>query len=119
MSARPAKVHQALAPFSTKPGTPSTVASSARHLTEATSLPTSGSVTEIPTMSSPEAIRGSHFRFCSSVPPPSSALARISGRVMSEPAAANETRESSSVVRIMGRFPNSVPPYSSGMESPK
>ena len=70
-------------------------------------------------MTSPEASFGSQCCFCSSVPPPISALARISGRVISEPAAASEARESSSVVRIMARLPISTPPYSSGIERPK
>ena len=65
----------------------------------------SGSVTEMPTMISPAAIRGSQCRFCSSVPPWSSALVRISGRVISEPAAASDARDSSSVVRIIARLP--------------
>ncbi len=118
-SARPAKVHQDLGPLITQPSCPSTVARSARHLTPATSLPMSGSVTEMPTMISPAAMRGSQSRFCSSVPPWSSALVRISGRVISEPAAASEARESSSVVRIIARLPISTPPYSSGTERPK
>jgi hypothetical protein len=46
----------------------------------------------MPTITSPDAIRGSHWRFCASVPPWSSALVRISGRVISEPAAAREAR---------------------------
>ena len=103
----------------TKPCFPPTVTRSARHFTAATSLPMSGSVTETPTITSPDAIRGSQWRFCSSVPPWSSAFVRISGRVMSEPAAARDARDSSSVVRIIARFPSSWPPNSSGTESPK
>ena len=70
-------------------------------------------------MISPAAICGSQCRFCSSVPPSSSALVRISGRVISEPAPASEARESSSVVRIIARLPISEPPYSSGTARPK
>ncbi len=70
-------------------------------------------------MTSPDASFGSQNFFCSSVPPPISALVRISGRVISEPAAASDARESSSVVRIMARLPISTPPYSSGIERPK
>ncbi|MEZ4365704.1 MAG: hypothetical protein R2939_05385 [Kofleriaceae bacterium] len=76
-------------------------------------------MTEIATMVSPLASRGSQRCFCASVPPASSALARISGRVMSEPAAASEQRDSSSVVRIMARLPSAWPPYASGMARPK
>ena len=65
----------------------------------------SGSVTEMPTINSPAAIFGNQCFFCSSVPPAISALVRISGRVISEPAAASEQRESSSVVRIIARLP--------------
>jgi len=95
------------------------VAGVARHATAATSEPTLGSVTEIATMISPAAIRGSHARFWASVPPASSALARISGRVMSEPALASDARDSSSVVRIIARLPSSWPPNASGTDSPK
>ncbi len=118
-SARPAKVHQALGPSITQPSWPSTVARVARHFTPATSDPMSGSVTEMPAMISPEASFGSQCCFCSSVPPPRSAFARISGRVISEPAAASDARESSSVVRIIARLPISTPPYCSGIERPK
>ena len=119
MSARPANVHQALGPLMVQPATPSCVARSARHFTPATSLPMSGSVTLMPTISSPAAIFGSQWRFCASVPPARSALARISGRVISEPAAASDARESSSVVITMGTLPISTPPYCSGTDSPK
>ena len=117
--ARPANVHQALAPLIRYPLAPPTSAVSARHFTEATSEPMSGSVTEMPTMISPAAIGGSHFCFCSSVPPLSSALVRISGRVIRLPAAASEQRDSSSVVMIMARLPMPPPPYSSGTAIPK
>ncbi|HVH05329.1 MAG TPA: hypothetical protein VNE71_04930, partial [Myxococcota bacterium] len=70
--ARPANVHHAFGPLITKPSRPPTVARSARHFTPATSLPMSGSVTEMPTMISPAAIFGSHSFFCASVPPWSS-----------------------------------------------
>ena len=117
--ARPAKVHHAFGPWMRQPARPFSSARSARHFTPATSLPMSGSVTDTPTITSPEASFGSQWRFCASLPPWSSALLRISGRVISEPAAAREARESSSVVRIMARLPSSWPPYCSGMESPK
>ena len=70
-------------------------------------------------MSSPAAIAGSHFRFWASVPPLSSALVRISGRVMRLPADASEATESSSVMTIITRFPMPWPPYSSGTDMPK
>ncbi len=73
----------------------------------------------MPTIRSPEAISGSQRSFCSSVPPASSALARISGRVMSDPAAASDARDSSSVVITIATLPISTPPYFSGIESPK
>src|SRR5262245_20976444 len=93
MLARPANVHHALAPAIDQPALPSTVAGTARQDTDATSEPMLGSVTEMPTMSSPPAMRGSHAFFCASVPPAMSALARISGRVISEPAAASDARD--------------------------
>ena len=114
-SARPANVHQALAPEMSQPAS----VRSARQRTEATSEPVSGSVTEIATMSSPAATGGSHFRFCASVPPFSSALVRISGRVIRLPAAASEAAESSSVMTIITRLPMPWPPYSSGTDMPK
>jgi len=46
-------------------------------------------------------------------------LDRISGRVISDPAAASEARDSSSVVITIGTLPISTPPYSSGIDSPK
>ena len=64
-------------------------------------------------------MRGSHCARCSSVPPASSAFVRISGRVESEPAAASDAIESSSVMMIIGRSPIPVPPYCSGIEEPK
>src|SRR5437667_902653 len=89
--ARPAKVHHAFAPVRYQPPSPR----SARQRIEATSEPVSGSVTEMPTISSPDAIGGSHFRFWASVPPLSSALVRISGRVNRLPAEASEEPERS------------------------
>ena len=86
---------------------------------DATSDPVSGSVTEIPAMISPAAIRGSQLCFCSSVPPLMSALVRISGRVIRLPAPASEAADSSSVVTIMARLPIPPPPYSSGTAMPK
>ena len=79
----------------------------------------SGSVTEIATMISPVAMRGSQSRFCSSVPPARSALVRISGRVIRLPAAASDAAESSSVVTIIATLPMPWPPYSSGTARPK
>ena len=114
-SARPANVHHAFAPEMSQPS----AVRSARQRTEATSEPVSGSVTEMPTMSSPAATGGSHLRFCPSVPPLSSALVRISGRVMRLPAAASEAAESSSVMTIITRLPMPCPPYSSGTDMPK
>jgi hypothetical protein len=110
-SARPAKVHHALAPEMSH--------RSARQRTEATSEPVSGSVTEMPTISSPAATGGSHFFFCASVPPFKSALVRISGRVIRLPAAASDAADSSSVMTIMARLPMPWPPYSSGTDMPK
>ena len=98
---------------------PSRSAGSARHLTDATSEPVSGSVTEMATISSPEAMRGSHAFFCSGVPPCNSALVRISGRVIKLPAAASEAAESTSVVMIITRLPMPPPPNSSGTDMPK
>jgi hypothetical protein len=86
---------------------------------EATSEPVSGSVTEIATIVSPEASLGRSACFCASVPPASKAFARISGRVISEPAAASETRDSSSVVTIIARLPSSWPPKCAGIDRPK
>ena len=108
--ARPANVHHALAPEMNQPGCPPCSPFSARTLTEATSEPVSGSVTETATIVSPAAIFGSHACFCASVPPASSALVRISGRVIRLPAAASEAFESSSVVRIMATLPMPWPP---------
>src|SRR5437870_1716746 len=68
--ARPANVHHALAPSMRYPLRPSSSAGSARHLTDATSEPVSGSVTEMATISSPEAMRGSHAFFCAGEPAP-------------------------------------------------
>ena len=102
-----------------QPRTPSCSAGSARVCTPALSDPMSGSVTDTATIVSPEAKRGSQYDFCSSVPPASNAFERISGRVASEPAAASEATESSSVMMIIGRSPIPVPPNSSGIEEPK
>ena len=113
--ARPAKVHHALAPLRYQPPSPR----SARQRIDATSEPVSGSVTEMPTISSPAAIGGSHFRFCASVPPFKSALVRISGRVIRLPAEASDATDSSSVMTIITRFPMPWPPYSSGTDMPK
>ena len=117
--ARPEKVLHAFAPLMRQPRRPSCSAGVARVWSEATSEPMSGSVTAIATSTSPLAMRGSHSRRCSSVPPASSALERISGRVASEPAAASEAAESSSVITIIERSPMPVPPYSRGIEEPK
>ena len=79
----------------------------------------SGSVTEMPTISSPAATGGSQRSFCAAVPPFSSALVRISGRVIRLPAAASDAVDSSSVMMIIGRLPIPWPPYSSGTDMPK
>ena len=69
-------------------------------------------------MISPLASLGSHSCFCRSVPPMTSARVRISGRVISEPPAPSEPRESSSVATTMARYspspPSENPPYSIG-----
>ena len=72
-------------------------------VTPATSDPKSGSVTITPTISSPDAIRGSQRRFCSSVPPCTIARVRISGRVISEPPTPSDPHDSSSVATTMPR----------------
>ena len=103
-SARPANVHQVLTPLITQPASPSgPVAGVAITLMLATSEPKSGSVTATAAMISPVARRGSQASFWASVPPVSSARARISGRVMSEPPAPSEPRDSSSVAMTMPR----------------
>ena len=106
-SARPANVHHAFAPVIAQP--PGVALGATGDATRRRSR-CSGSVTEIAAMISPDASRGSHVCFCASVPPASSAFARISGRVISEPAAASDARDSSSVVRIIARLPSSWPP---------
>ncbi len=72
------------------------------HCTDATSDPMSGSVTPMPTSTSPVASFGSHSRFCSSVPPSSSARVRISERVSRLPAM-SDAADSSSVSTIIVR----------------
>ena len=76
----------------------------------------------IPAMISPDAMRGSHRFFCSSVPPVRSARVRISGRVMSEPPMPSDPRDSSSVDTTMPSEscspPDANPSYSSGTERP-
>ena len=72
-------------------------------ITPATSDPKSGSVTATPAMISPLASFGSHWRFCASLPPRIRARARISGRVMSDPPAPSEARDSSSVATTIPR----------------
>ncbi len=57
----------------------------ARVLSEARSEPVFGSVNTAVGSSSPEAILGRYFCFCSSVPPPMISSAAISERVPSEP----------------------------------
>ena len=96
MFARPAKVAHALAPSMNHPLRPSCSPGVALQVTDATSEPTSGSVTETPTNTSPVAIFGSQYARCSSVPPPSSAFVKISDRVIRLPAT-SDTVESSSV----------------------
>ncbi len=118
-SARPANVHQALAPVMNQPLCPPCSPRSARQRTAATSEPVSGSVTEMPTIRSPAATGGSQRCFCASVPPFKSAFVRISGRVSRLPAAASDADDSSSVIRIITRLPIPWPPYSSGIDIPK
>ena len=69
MLARPANVDHAFGPSMNQPTRPSCSPLVARQVTDATSDPTSGSVTETPTSNSPAAIGGSHCCRCSSVPP--------------------------------------------------
>ena len=96
-SARAPKVHQVLTPLTSQP--PSVGVAVA--VMPATSEPKSGSVTATAFMTSAVASLGSQVCFCSSVPPASRARARISGRVISEPPAPSEARESSSVAMTM------------------
>jgi hypothetical protein len=117
--ARPANVHHAFAPEMNHPAFPPCSPRSARQRTAATSEPVSGSVTEMPHISSPAAIDGSHCFFCASVPPLRSALVRISGRVMRLPAPASDAADSSSVMTTITRLPIPCPPYSSGTDMPK
>ena len=77
--------------------------------TPATSDPKSGSVTATAFITSAVASFGSHSSFCSSVPPFTSARVRISGRVMSEPPAPSEPRDSSSVATTMPMYSDSPP----------
>ena len=60
-----------------------------------------GAVTATATIVSPVAIVGNHCSFWASVPPRSRARVRISGRVMSEPPAPSDARDSSSVAMTM------------------
>ena len=99
-SARAAKVDQVLVPRISQ--SPAAVRLAAAEI-PATSEPKSGSVTATPAMISPVASLGSQVCFCASVPPRSKARARISGRVMSEPPAPSEARDSSSVATTMPR----------------
>ena len=80
--------------------------------------PASGSVTENASAVSPVAIRGSHSRFCSSLPwrtrnSPQIAVETIS-RNDGVPAAA-----SSSQTIASSAIPPSAPPYSDGMLTPR
>ena len=96
-SARAANVHHVLTPLMAQPPG----AGLADTLMPATSEPKSGSVTATATIVSPDAMRGSHRRFCSSPPPLTRARVRISGLVMSEPPTPNDPRDSSSVATTM------------------
>ena len=115
----PANVLQVFAPLSTQPS-PVWVAF---NFMDATSEPKSGSVMATAQRVSPEAIPGSQRDFCSGVPPSMIARARISGRVMREPAPPRDTRDSSSVTTIIPRVSSlpfgNRPPYCSGTERPK
>ena len=99
-SARAANVDQVLVPRISQ--SPPAVGAAVTVM-PATSEPKSGSVTATPAMISPVASLGSHGCFWASVPPRSKARARISGRVMSEPPAPSEARDSSSVATTMPR----------------
>ena len=78
-------------------------------LMPATSDPKSGSVTATAFITSAVASCGSQCCFCSSVPPLSSARVRISGRVMSDPPAPSDPRDSSSVATTMPMYSDSPP----------
>ncbi len=92
-SARAAKVHHVFTPLTNHPPEVRVAAVTMA----ATSEPKSGSVTATAFITSPDARRGSHVCFCSSVPPATRARLRISGRVMSEPPAPSEPQDNSSV----------------------
>ena len=96
-SARAANVHHVFTPRISQP--PSVLEAAVTR--PATSEPKSGSVTATATMVSPLASFGSHCRFCSSVPPFSSARVRISGRVMSDPPMPSAPQLNSSVATTM------------------
>ena len=100
-SARAPNVHHVFTPLISQPS-PS-VAGVAVTLMPATSEPKSGSVTATAAITSAVASFGSHSCFCSSVPPFTRARVRISGRVISEPPAPSEPRDSSSVATTMPR----------------
>ena len=103
-SARAANVHQVFTPVMTQPlAPPGPAARVAVTFRPATSDPKSGSVTATAAITSAVASFGSQARFCSSVPPFTSARVRISGRVMSEPPMPSEPRLSSSVATTMPR----------------
>ncbi len=104
-SARAPNVHQVFTPLISQP--PSALV--AVTLMPATSEPKSGSVTATAFMTSAVASFESHSCFCASVPPLTSALVRISGRVMSEPPAPSEPRESSSVATTIPMYSDSPP----------
>ena len=80
-------------------------------------------MTATATIVSAVASRGSQYSFCSSVPPFTSALVRISGRVISEPPMPRLARLSSSVAITIARNspspPSLKPPYSAGTDRPK
>ena len=117
-SARAANVHHVLVPLMSQP--PGVFV--ALVVTPATSLPKSGSVTATAARTSPDASRGNHRPFCSSVPPLTRARVRISGRVINDPPTPRAPQESSSVATTMPRYsdspPVAKPPNSSGTERP-
>src|SRR5699024_7258684 len=79
--------------------------------------PASGSVMANAAVISPDAMPGSHVRFCSSVPNLERMLPLIAGEttIMSRPAPA---ADSSSSTRASSYMPAPPPPYSSGMLTP-
>ena len=105
-SARAPNVHHVFTPLMSHP--PSAFV--AVTFMPATSEPKSGSVTATAFMISAVASCGRKRCFCSSVPPFTSARVRISGRVISDPPAPSEPRDSSSVATTIPMYSDSPPP---------